>query len=291
MISIIICSSQPERLIKVKQNIDLTIGIDYEIIAIQNQIHNYGICKAYNIGAAKAKYDYLCFIHEDIKFTTLNWGNKLIHYFIEQKLDVVGIAGSTVKTKTPSPWWICNDDKSTKHVNIIQHVKNGTEQHHEYSNPLKENFSLVNSIDGVFIGCTKKIWTAHPFDEISFRNFHFYDLDFSFAIAMQNKVAVVYDILLEHFSRGHYEKTWTKDAIVFSQKWKQQLPCFPNSFNSATKKKYEFEAYIFFMNQLVNYPSLTFHFFNYLLSSWHYPQNIIFIKKWLKNILLCWKKK
>lgn len=73
MISIIICSKNKDLLKDVSANIELTIGVPYEIIAIENNKGEFGICKAYNDGASKAKYDIFCFMHEDISFETQNW--------------------------------------------------------------------------------------------------------------------------------------------------------------------------------------------------------------------------
>lgn len=48
MLSIIICSVSPERLEQVTRNIHDTIGVDYEIIAIDNREKQWPIVRAYN---------------------------------------------------------------------------------------------------------------------------------------------------------------------------------------------------------------------------------------------------
>lgn len=48
MLSIIICSVSPERLEQVTRNIHDTIGVDYEIIAIDNREKQWPIARAYN---------------------------------------------------------------------------------------------------------------------------------------------------------------------------------------------------------------------------------------------------
>ena len=69
MLSIIICSVSPERLEQVTRNIHDTIGVDYEIIAIDNREKQWPIARAYNEGASRAHYPFLFFVHEDVKFT------------------------------------------------------------------------------------------------------------------------------------------------------------------------------------------------------------------------------
>lgn len=59
MVSIIICSVSPLLLEDLKQNIAQTIGVEYEIIAIDNREKRWPIAKAYNYGAQQAKYPYL----------------------------------------------------------------------------------------------------------------------------------------------------------------------------------------------------------------------------------------
>ena len=49
MISIIVCSINPDAAEKLKQNIAATIGrVEYEVIVFDNRTSGYGICKVYN---------------------------------------------------------------------------------------------------------------------------------------------------------------------------------------------------------------------------------------------------
>ena len=74
MLSIIICSISPERLQEISQNIHATIGVEHEIIAIDNREKCWSIARAYNEGARQARYPYLFFVHEDVKFHSQDWG-------------------------------------------------------------------------------------------------------------------------------------------------------------------------------------------------------------------------
>lgn len=88
MISIIICNRSERLNIDLEDNIKSTIGnVDYEIICINNEKGLYNIFQAYNTGVEKAKFPYLCFMHDDIRYHTLNWGKNVISHFWIIKLE------------------------------------------------------------------------------------------------------------------------------------------------------------------------------------------------------------
>ncbi|OIV43184.1 glycosyltransferase [Flavobacterium johnsoniae] len=121
MISIIICSRNIHLYDKVYKSIQETIGIlDYEIIRIDNSIENLSITKAYNKGIQKSKYEYLLFVHEDVIFHTLNWGQIVINTFESNlKLGLIGVAGAKYKSKYPSAFWHTKEE--LLNMNLIQH--------------------------------------------------------------------------------------------------------------------------------------------------------------------------
>ena len=93
MISIIICSREKTRASQLKKNIQDTIGTEFETIIIDNSENKHSITQAYNIGIDQSKFDYLCFIHEDIEFKTSNWGNILTSHIDKNPQGIVGVAG------------------------------------------------------------------------------------------------------------------------------------------------------------------------------------------------------
>ncbi len=220
MISIIISTYQPQYLEAVKQNIAQTIGVPFEIIAVENK-RAMGICKAYNIGAEKAKYPYLCFLHEDIEFKTQDWANPLINQFnLDPTTGLIGVAGTTYKSLAPGGWG--NVSTETDRLQIIQHHKGNREP--EYCNQTQKDFEQVVCVDGVFLFTKKSIWQQHQFDENTFTDFHCYDLDFSLSINRNYKVFVTNQVLIEHFSPGGMDSNWIKETIKLSEKWSRYLP-------------------------------------------------------------------
>ncbi|EOR93985.1 Radical SAM domain protein [Arcticibacter svalbardensis MN12-7] len=226
MISIIISSVNPEQLKAVGKNIEETIGVPYEIIAMDNQSGEKGICEVYNEGAKQATFEFLCFMHEDINIKTAGWGKNVINHFdLDQNLGLIGIAGSSYKSSVFSGCFphICS--YGVNFVNIIQTYKYKKETSHLYlSNPGNELIKEVAVLDGVWL-CTKRhIWKEFPFDEQTFKGFHCYDIDISLAIGQKYKVAVIFDILLEHYSEGKFEKEWMNETFKLHKKWRDYLP-------------------------------------------------------------------
>ena len=99
MISIIVCSINPDAAEKLKRNIAATIGnMEYEVIDYDNRTSGYGICKVYNSCAEKSRYDFLCFLHEDVHFDTIAWGEIIVRKLSEPDCGAIGFAGSKLRT-------------------------------------------------------------------------------------------------------------------------------------------------------------------------------------------------
>ena len=85
MISVLVCSLRPDLLQQLRDNISKTIGITYEILAFDNKLEKKGLAEVYNILGERAKFDILCFLHEDVIITTRNWGSILLQLFTKKK--------------------------------------------------------------------------------------------------------------------------------------------------------------------------------------------------------------
>lgn len=71
-----------------------TIGIEYELIIIDNSQNNHSIFSAYNEGVKRAKYPYLCFMHDDILYLPRLGVKKLIDHFQQEETGIIGVLGS-----------------------------------------------------------------------------------------------------------------------------------------------------------------------------------------------------
>ena len=267
MISIIISSYNDKYFTSLSCNIKKTIGVPYEIIKIDNP-GLMGLTQAYNKGASSASFSILLFIHEDIEFVTQNWGIKIIETLKKTNCGLLGIAGSTYKSKMISGWYQINsDNKEVNRFNYIQEFKYSIEETcKKLSNPLDEEISKVVALDGVFLAVNKYIWDEIKFDE-NLKNFHAYDLDYSLSVGEKYDNYVIYNVLIKHFSEGYTNKQWLLDTLYINKKHCIQLPKSTSYIDSALKKKIELNNYlyiIFIIKSVVKNKIDRVHLINYL---------------------------
>lgn len=220
MISIIICSRDAAVLIAVSQNIAATIGVPYELLAIDNSQGQYGICEAYNLGAKQARYELLCFMHEDVAFHTPNWGAVVAGIFADHSIGVLGVAGGMYVLDVPSGWWSVYEYQRMQ----VIHAAPASPPTLDVTNPLQENLADVAAVDGLWLCSRKAVWEQHPFDESTFPAFHFYDLDYCTQVFQHLRVCVTFQIIVEHFSTGSINDTWLLAAMSYQYKWRDKLP-------------------------------------------------------------------
>ncbi len=224
MISIIICSKYAELNKLLRENIDKTVGVEYEIIHIDNSQNRYSIFSAYNMGWEKSKYPYTCFVHEDVLFRTQNWGVKVIKHLQNRDCGFVGVAGGPLLTRVPGSW-----SDNGGFVSIIQSgQKNKKRVHrpHRFKGISREAVLL----DGVFLCARKELMQTVSFDE-DFNGFHIYDLDVSIKSHLAGYTNyVIYDVLLEHFSRGNRNKHYFENLLQLFDKWSNELPLYTKSY-------------------------------------------------------------
>jgi hypothetical protein len=227
MLSIVICPVNPDYLSQIKTNIQATIGIPYEIIAIDNRKNPRGITQVYNEGTSKAKYDFICYVHEDVAFQTKDWGKNLLEAFENPNVGLVGVAGGAYKPSIPSGWGAQGHELLLIKINLIQHFKYKDKAPSlQFLNGKKERHSRVACVDGVFLATRKTVAMEFPFDE-SLTGFHGYDIDFSISVNTKYEVYVAFDILLEHFSEGGFNQDWFETILKVHDKWKGILPLNP----------------------------------------------------------------
>ena len=224
MISVIICSRTQTISSVLSENIKKTVGCDYELVVIDNSENTYSIFEAYNLGIEKSVNDYLCFIHDDILFHTEGWGTVIQRIFNEeQKIGLLGIAGTKVKTKMPSGWWDCPDE--LKEISVIQHVENKKVEKWYYGFK-NGNISEVVAIDGVFMAM-RKDKRIHFSTEL--KGFHNYDLNISMEYQIKGyKIVVVNSILIEHFSNGTINESWYESSLKTHKLYDKHLPFITN---------------------------------------------------------------
>jgi hypothetical protein len=279
MLSIIVCSRHKILDKQFVENIKYTVGVDYEIVPIDNSENRYTIFSAYNVGSAQSKYPYLCFVHEDVLFHTQNWGENVINHLQDIQTGIIGIAGSDLLPRVPTSWATL---KTVGH-NIIQSHNAGKEPSEYIFKP--EGYKLSKrstiSIDGVFMCMRKDLMEKIQFDE-NLNGFHGYDYDITIqSIVAGYKNYVIYDITIEHFSGGRTDILYFRNLIKIFKKWEKFLPLICNELTESdiaqipdlekrklyqlTKKMCrkgfsikEIETEISYFSQLIGYPKAAY---------------------------------
>ncbi len=250
MLSIIICSRFHILPLNFLENIEKTIGIQFELIHIDNSKNEYTIFEAYKKGQKLANYPFYCFMHDDLIFHTKNWGKKVVDYFkSNENWGIIACAGCKVLRKTHNMWSIPEFNA----FNIIQ-----TDNKHKKEQKIWQNISLpekVISVDGMWICARKEVFNKIEFDTFNYTPaFHFYDLDFSMQVYQAGyDVMIVPDILIEHLSLGCFEKDWLTNNKVFFKKWKNVLPVKLVEVTDKKMQALEWNAFITMMRYIKEY--------------------------------------
>lgn len=225
MISIIISTYKENFLKDITKNIKSTIGVDFEIIAIENHA-KYSLCEAYNLGVEKAKYQFVCFVHEDVIFKNQDWGNILISLMnSDNSIGLVGVAGTKFRSSYPSALGQSPFLSKFKRGHVF-YMKNGIESYLDFDESSTPNeIEDVVCLDGVFLFSKKEVFKHCRFDDILLNHFHGYDIDFSLQVFFAGyRVLVDRRIEIFHASNGNYDRNNTIANRKISKKWWKKLP-------------------------------------------------------------------
>ncbi|MEG2612720.1 MAG: glycosyltransferase, partial [Alistipes sp.] len=192
--------------------------------------------------AEQAKYDYLCFVHEDVRFMTEGWGERLAQQLQIPDCGVVGFAGSILKLRRLTGWNTCNRDLR---ANYVQGMRGG--HHARCVNPHGVDFSPVVTLDGLCLFVRREVWRQTPFDAVTFPGFHCYDLDFSMAVARNYKNYVCHTVLVEHFSEGAFSVEWVEQVKRLHAKWNDCLPMMAETLSVRQLARYDRLGEAFFI--------------------------------------------
>ncbi|WP_210519761.1 glycosyltransferase [Hymenobacter terricola] len=249
MITVIICTRDTTALAAVSQSVAATIGVPYEIIAIDNSRGQYSICEAYNLGAGQAQYELLCFMHEDIRLHTPGWGTIVADTLADSTIGILGVTGGLYQLAAPAAWWGCGVALCRENVlNVFADGHTKMELH----NPEGAVLTDVAVVDGMWLCSRKEVWQCYPFDARTFTDFHFYDVDYCTGVFRQGlRVCVTFQVLLEHHSRGSVNEAWVRNALKYKNKWRGQLPFGPVAVSAAKQRRLELRALQEFTGRLV----------------------------------------
>ncbi len=285
MYSIIVCSIRPDDAERLRANIEKTIGtnIPFEFLAYDNRNTGKGICQVYNECAAKARYEYLCFVHEDVEFVTEDWGRIIGEKLSEESCGVVGFAGSAMKAKTLTGW------NSTKKYGVRRNFMQGRESCRTFrDNPDCLDFSQVVTLDGMCLFTTRKVWSQIRFDDVMLRGFHCYDLDFAIAAVDGGyRNWVCNSVMIRHFSGGHIDSRWYQDSLKLHNKWNKVLPIYIKDRSPLKKRYYEYRSgleWMFALDRQGIYETAKVRYvLGYFLTHPFSAKTFRFIGRWIKH--------
>lgn len=213
--SVIVCSINPQKFLRLKQNIESLIPKNHlEIIRISDA-RNMG--EGYNRGARQATGDILIFCHDDIELLTPDIGYRLADRMDEY--DLLGVAGST---------WLLDAKWTLAGLPYLRgqvvHALTGRPGF-TYSAYGMDNATSggIQVLDGLFLAMRRNFWAENHFDE-GYDGFHLYDVDLSFRCYLAGyRVGVCNDILIEHRSLGHFDESWKRAADRFAARFGDRL--------------------------------------------------------------------
>ena len=163
------------------------------------------------------------------------------------------------------------------------------EKSHTINNPDNSDLTEVAVLDGVFLVTRRQLWNKYKFDESSYKGFHLYDLDFSMSVLQTHRIFVTFDILLEHYSLGSFNRDYIRNALIFHKKWKRKLPVSTLNLERKTIANIEYNSCFNFSSLLTknNYSFLLF--LKYLLFTISYKpfskKNLNLIYDYLNSLV------
>jgi len=219
MISCIICSRNINLQRDVRRNIDETIGVEHEVIVIDNSSGERSIFSAYNEGVRRSHGDVLCFMHEDVIIHTNYWGSMVDRAFADDSIGLVGVIGGHVLPDFPSSWW-------TMHYDAGQVIdRNGKVVKYWARRSEDQSLMDVVSVDGLWFCVRTSLFGRICFDERTFDDFHCYDSDICMQVLESGKrVTVCFDIFISHLSDGRYGPAYRNAVSDWYHKWRKHLP-------------------------------------------------------------------
>ena len=209
MISIVVCSIDPEKFAAVRETYARHMGeAAYEIVGVHDA---RSLCEGYNRGMRQAKGELVVFSHDDIELLSDELGATLERHL--GTWDLIGVAGTT---RMHAMGWANSGIRYARGV-VTQKVADG------YDVKFLGAPDLVNGgiqgMDGVFVAARRDVAEAIGFDAVTFDGWHGYDTDFTFRCHLAGyRLAVCLDIPLIHFSEGRVDDDWLRYAERFRQK-------------------------------------------------------------------------
>lgn len=211
-----------------QQTFTVGAGVKPVLNYIRNQ-QNLGVSKALNIGAEAAKYDVLCFMHNDVFVFRENW-TAAISGFISKTANagVVGLYGAKTLRK----------DGTFRGKTIVHAEKNKP--------AMNKPVEKVAVVDGLLLAMKKTVFQKCRGFCDGF-SVHYYDKDISLRAYKNGFINYVLNVPFEHVCAATRTQIPTEDTIrdeaqeIFCEAWSLYLPVDVSSWKDrvsyAVKRK------------------------------------------------------
>lgn len=206
-----------------------TAGVEIHVECVKN-MNEYSLTQAYNIAWKRLDdlgrgQDIIVFCHNDLTIRTDHWGKKLLGLFKTfPDYDILGIAGTT-ELNEHGCWWLQKDGKNmntTKMFGRVWHTNGIRNWESVYSDKITGVQDVV-LVDGLFFAVNGET-IVKRFNE-DFKNFHFYDISFSFENYLEGcNIGVIDKISVLHQSMGQTNQNWEINRQQFVSTYKDELP-------------------------------------------------------------------
>ncbi len=206
----------------------------------------------------------MCFVHEDVVFHSLNWGENVLDEFnSDSNVGMLGVVGGHILTSISTCWW----STSCRRGSLIQgnYLNGNYISHRTYYTNNNDEDKFVVAIDGVWMVIRKILFDKISFDSNTYIGFHFYDMDISMQIiSLGYKILIVDGVDIEHRSSGNVNGSFYRNCIEFHKKWDYMLPVY-SSEDLYKHNYYSVSLFKKLLYQKVYFP-LSYHFFNIIRS-------------------------
>ncbi len=189
----------------------------YDLILIDNRHSSYkSAAQAYNEGSAKAKGDYLMFIHQDVLLPNCNWlkdAEKSLSSL--SNLGIAGVAGMIQPTflNDFELWTIF---RLLKKLNLLKvwyyRYARGNVFHGREKKPWIGKFTSevisTRTLDELLLIIPAKLFQDLKFDESVCDNWHLYGVDYSLTVSQKCRNVYVLPHSVAHLSTGNLNEAY-----------------------------------------------------------------------------------
>lgn len=216
MLSVIICSIDPVKFSRVTQMYGrLLAGNEFEIVGVHDAL---SMAEGYNRGLARSRGDLVIFSHDDVEFLTREFFARVQGHLLH--CDLLGVAGTT---RLCDAKWVTSAMPYVYGQVATPNPQAGMFDVAIWSAAARR-IDRMQGMDGVFFCMRREVAQAIRFDQETFRDFHLYDLDFTFRAHLAGlRLSVATDLYIIHQSPGEASRTWPIDAARFLEKFKNSL--------------------------------------------------------------------